>query len=620
MVGTEGLNENIPSPVHRVSYSHQDNPFTVETVQQCQKQQQQQQLKSEAAAYSENMDEEDEEDKYNLQNEPGSPDGSKQSDQCQAIFDTPQNRQEEQGVTEVRQEQGHEVNTSRAPSKEQHPKYKQKDTRYKKEVDAEQEVTDPITHSLVAKHDFTSQELKHTLENIPLTGSRQLPTSDIGERPKSRTQSDKLTKGKEPHAGSERSFSPNHGYAKGELIRALQFAFNIGVGVILLIMALALLLGQLFDIGIKLRSSDEIDRKPWARAILTTITLEAAVFGFGVWSFRRWVEKNVDHFWENQDWESEGQNKREKADAHTTESTQWLNSLLASVWPLVNPDLFASLADNLEDSMQANLPKLVNMINVEDLGQGSEALRILGVRWLPSDATDCSVSAGKKVHAESNARDAENNAHEDNKYEDLNSQQQNQKDGQNTMNEPQKELHENGMKTVETEEGDSVSLEVTFAYKARPAGKKLSRKAKNAHIFLGIYLPAGIRLRKYSFSSLNFYNILPTHECEAYFATSFFYTAVVQYIWALGSQNFFSFYSIRRVSSCYCFQPYCYQSLLHRYSAMSFFPRRFLSACASNRCLDCAFQYNFPTFLTPRDFGVLIFSEVNADLCSSRLG
>jgi hypothetical protein len=33
------------------------------------------------------------------------------------------------------------------------------------------------------------------------------------------------------------------------------------------------------------------------------------------------------------------------------ESTQWLNSLLSSVWPLVNPELFTSLADMLKRMM-----------------------------------------------------------------------------------------------------------------------------------------------------------------------------------------------------------------------------------------------------------------------------
>jgi hypothetical protein len=197
-------------------------------------------------------------------------------------------------------------------------------------------------------------------------------------------------------------------------------------------------------------------------------------------------------------WEIERQSEREKADAHTPESTQWLNSLLASVWPLVNPDLFKSLADTLEDSMQASLPKLVNMINVEDLGQGSETPRILGIRWLPPDASACSVSARRKAHREDVDRG-------NSKYEDLNGQQEGKKHGQYTKNEPREEEEENPIKALEAEEGDSVSLEVAFAYRARPVAGKLSSKAKNAHLFLAIYLPAGIHLREYlSSSSLYF--------------------------------------------------------------------------------------------------------------------
>ena len=66
------------------------------------------------------------------------------------------------------------------------------------------------------------------------------------------------------------------------------------------------------------------------------------------------------------------QTREERAsESSLPESVQWLNSLLASVWPLINPDLFTSLADTVEDVMQASLPKLVRMISVSDLGQGN---------------------------------------------------------------------------------------------------------------------------------------------------------------------------------------------------------------------------------------------------------
>jgi hypothetical protein len=87
------------------------------------------------------------------------------------------------------------------------------------------------------------------------------------------------------------------------------------------------------------------------------------------------------------------------------------------------------------------------------------------------------------------------------KPEDSNGQQQGKKHSQYTKNKPH-EQEEHLMKAVEAEEGDSVSLEVAFAYRARTAARKLSSKAKNAHLFLTVYLPAGIRLREYLSSLL----------------------------------------------------------------------------------------------------------------------
>lgn len=391
---------------------------------------------------------------------------------------------------------------------EEDERHKQKGAKHEGDG-VEQEVTDPVTHSSVTKHDITRQELKHTLENMPLTGRQQLSAGDVGERTKSKNQLGKMTEGEKPHAAIDGLFPPNHD-AKTELIRTFQFAVNVGMGVIILIMTLFRLLGHLFNVSKRLWSSDEVGRRPWAEALLASITLEAVVIGLGTWCFHRWVENKVNYFWEEQVWKGETQSEREKTGACTPESTQWLNSVLASIWPLVNPDLFTSLADSLEDAMQSNLPKMVNMINIEDLGQGSEAPRILGVRWLPSDATARSTSASRKSHRE--------DTQENPKDEGPNSQQQDSKHGEYTKNEPQEGQEGNLMKTVEAEEGESVSLEVAFAYRARPAGRKLSDKAKNAHLFLGIHLPAGLHLRKYFFSFflLNFdlYSILLTMRAK----------------------------------------------------------------------------------------------------------
>ncbi|KAG6852925.1 hypothetical protein C0991_008132 [Blastosporella zonata] len=124
------------------------------------------------------------------------------------------------------------------------------------------------------------------------------------------------------------------------------------------------------------------------------------------------------------------------------ESAIWLNSLMHTLWPIVNPTLFASVSDMLEDSLQASLPKLVHGVRVADIGQGSEPLRILGIRWL---------DAGRAGHDTA------------------------------------------GMKA---EEGDFFNFEVALAYRARTVqgakGKGLKDRAGNAHLLMEFFIAGGV--------------------------------------------------------------------------------------------------------------------------------
>jgi Ca2+-dependent lipid-binding protein len=65
---------------------------------------------------------------------------------------------------------------------------------------------------------------------------------------------------------------------------------------------------------------------------------------------RQYTENRIKGVWETEVWQAERQQGRKLAKTHTAESAQWLNSLLAAVWPLVNPDLFTSISDTLEVS------------------------------------------------------------------------------------------------------------------------------------------------------------------------------------------------------------------------------------------------------------------------------
>lgn len=127
------------------------------------------------------------------------------------------------------------------------------------------------------------------------------------------------------------------------------------------------------------------------------------------------------------------------------ETPLWLNSFLESLWPLINPGLFTGVADTLEDVMQASLPGIVSMVRVATIGQGSEPIRFLGIKWI----------------RDGDAKEA--------KY---------------------------GM---EAEDGDFINLEMAIAYNARPSGKGLDGKSKNAHLLLEFYmLRGGVVLRKFS--------------------------------------------------------------------------------------------------------------------------
>jgi Ca2+-dependent lipid-binding protein len=60
-----------------------------------------------------------------------------------------------------------------------------------------------------------------------------------------------------------------------------------------------------------------------------------------------------------------------------------MNSLLAVVWRLINPDMFQAVADTLEDVMQASVPGVIENIRVSEINQGSNPIRVLSLRSLP---------------------------------------------------------------------------------------------------------------------------------------------------------------------------------------------------------------------------------------------
>ncbi|KAL8790544.1 MAG: hypothetical protein Q9213_000566 [Squamulea squamosa] len=356
------------------------------------------------------------------------------------------------------------------------------------------EVTDPITHLPVTIHDATAAELGLVPENNVLTEHA------AGGKHNGHEQQD-TSEQQAAHRGMEALFPPPSLEAYDERLASIaSTALSVGLTSLLGVLLLLLLSGLVYYDCFQTDGSPN-QTHSWPHILLTSAValLLAGVVAFPtIWGIQFWMAKKVIAAWEDGIWDAAQMRGQQAPEPSLPESVQWLNSLLASVWPLINPDLFTSLADTLEDIMQASLPKLVKMISVQDLGQGNEAIRILGIKWLPTNATR-NVSVNGQVQesprTQESDREVPNKDESNTKTEPYDSKA-------NPPNHPSKSQ---GTETdapgedqaiaegLEAEEGDFVNVEVGFSYRASTTGKSMKVKAKNAHLYLLFYLPGGMQ-------------------------------------------------------------------------------------------------------------------------------
>lgn len=129
-----------------------------------------------------------------------------------------------------------------------------------------------------------------------------------------------------------------------------------------------------------------------------------------------------------------------------------MNTALGIMWNLINPEMFAGVADTLEDVMVASVPGVIENVRVADISQGSNPLRILSLRALP----------------DSHVKDIKDEAHKQN----------------------QKNTDPNELAAME-QAGSFYNLEASVAYHAKPSGADISSKARNMGMQLVFYL--GVR-------------------------------------------------------------------------------------------------------------------------------
>lgn len=131
------------------------------------------------------------------------------------------------------------------------------------------------------------------------------------------------------------------------------------------------------------------------------------------------------------------------------------------------------------------------MVSVDDMGQGNESIRILGIRWLPTG------NASQSVDSEGHVQKPKEGTHTDRTDpsggQEQDSDQSDNEDNQDSEEGKQEAQDKSAIREgMEAEEGDFINLELALAYRSRSSGKSMKAKAKNAHLYLKFYLPGGI--------------------------------------------------------------------------------------------------------------------------------
>ncbi|TVY44234.1 Meiotically up-regulated protein 190 protein [Lachnellula occidentalis] len=379
------------------------------------------------------------------------------------------------------------------------PKKKRKAMKHNKRDDGGREVTDPVTHLPLVIRDSTEKDLKRASENEPAPGSNQRSATGFSQSSKSSSRLQKEQDELQDDFDGMRKMFPPPAFddTRDELSRTYQSALTTALSIIVGLSAVVI---SLLLFMVSTSGSEHGRNSSWRYLVLIMVTLFVSVIGFAVIILvRGWLAKKVQAIWEDEVWEAAraDEQKSTQSGARLPESVAWMNSLLASVWPLINPDLFTSLADMLEDVMQASLPKVIRMVSVDDLGQGSEAIRVLGVRWLPTGAADQSVDEEGNIKKTSNEEANDRGAPGEGQEEKLESKARDDDDPEGSKKSEQQKKQTEGEQEamregMEAEQGDFVNMELAFAYRARSSGKTIKSKAKNAHLYLKFYLPGGI--------------------------------------------------------------------------------------------------------------------------------
>ena len=257
--------------------------------------------------------------------------------------------------------------TSQAVIGSDDPKQLRKMMHRRRDDRAEREVTDPVTHLPVIVHDMTTGDFKSNPNSEPPVGSDHRTVTGVDAASKSvLSLQDEAREAQQGHATIEQLFPPpNFDVARAELVRLYQFAFTVGLSLIILAFVVLLLLDKGFGLSEAIQRS--IVKHRFSGYIAPAFVFVGSGLGLGfviIFGMQQWVENKVRAVWETELWEAERQKGKHLQGNKDSTSPQWLNGLLASVWPLINPDLFTSLADTLEVRHKYAMPSYFFMASI----------------------------------------------------------------------------------------------------------------------------------------------------------------------------------------------------------------------------------------------------------------
>lgn len=211
---------------------------------------------------------------------------------------------------------------------------------------AEREVTDPVTHLRVRIHDLQEADLHKVPENLAPPGSDPSTATGLGNKNKSDEELRKDTaEAQQYHRELENLFPPpEYDAVKQQLAGVYTRGITAALGMMAVVGSLFLAMER----GL-------VSKEGGILSYMTGTSLIFAAMGSVVviiLGVRTWMENKITTVWEEELWHSQKVETRENAqsqdDGDVQESTHWLNNMLSSIWPLINPDLFVSLGDTLE--------------------------------------------------------------------------------------------------------------------------------------------------------------------------------------------------------------------------------------------------------------------------------